>query len=261
MRNGGRVQGGWASRGRGNPSRPPRPSAASQFVYDDAASVPVRLKPQPITITAQGSHPLSHGPNGESILRFYPNFLDETEADAAFAELEASLPWAQREDRYGPQPRLTAWFGPYSYSYSRLTLAPSAVELPPLLRSIRERIEALLSGDGASFNSVLCNLYRDHRDSVDWHADDEPQLGANPLIASVSLGQQRLFLLRQRPPPDAADPMDFSLSQEVRCYLPHGSLLIMEGATQADWQHSLPKDYHDKGPRINLTYRTIYPPK
>jgi len=99
------------------------------------------------------------------------------------------------------------------------------------------------------FNSVLANLYRDGRDSMGWHSDDEPELGAQPAIASLSLGSTRRFVLKHRNDP----------SRKFALELPHGSLLLMRGATQANYRHALPRTARPVGPRINLTFRRIAP--
>jgi alkylated DNA repair dioxygenase AlkB len=100
---------------------------------------------------------------------------------------------------------------------------------------------------GAEFNAVLLNLYRDGRDGMGWHADDEPELGRNPVIASVSLGATRRFCLRHRRRRDL----------KLDLPLPHGSLLLMAGATQHHWLHALPKTQRPVGERINLTFRRV----
>jgi alkylated DNA repair dioxygenase AlkB len=94
---------------------------------------------------------------------------------------------------------------------------------------------------------VLLNLYRDGRDGMGWHADDEPELGRNPVIASVSLGAERRFCLRHRRRRDL----------KIDLPLPHGSLLCMSGATQHHWLHALPKTRRPAGERINLTLRQV----
>jgi alkylated DNA repair dioxygenase AlkB len=96
------------------------------------------------------------------------------------------------------------------------------------------------------FNSVLLNLYRDGRDSVSWHADNEPGLGRNPVIASISLGALRRFQMKHR-----------SSSRRLALELPHGSCLVMAGSTQHHWLHQVPKTARPVGPRINLTFRTM----
>ncbi|MDO7847965.1 alpha-ketoglutarate-dependent dioxygenase AlkB [Hymenobacter sp. M29] len=182
-------------------------------------------------------------------LLFDPGFLSETEAAALLASLSAEVAWEQRTIRlFGqqfPQPRLTAWYGSAEarYTYSGLTWEPRP--WTPTLLALRQRLE---TATGARFNSVLLNLYRDGRDSMGWHADDEPELGPAPTIASLSLGATRRFRLRPRSglvhPPLSVD-------------LASGSLLLMRGATQQHWQHALPKTTRPLGPRLNLTFRWV----
>lgn len=185
----------------------------------------------------------------EADLLFDACFLPPAEATALLTHLTADVAWEQRAIRmFGqelPQPRLTAWYGDPAarYTYSGLTWEPRP--WTAALRDLRQRVEAAA---GARFNSVLLNLYRDGRDSMGWHADDEPELGPAPVIASVSLGATRRFRLRPRPglqhPAQALD-------------LPAGSLLVMGGVTQRHWQHALPKTARPVGPRLNLTFRWV----
>ncbi|HYD94826.1 MAG TPA: alpha-ketoglutarate-dependent dioxygenase AlkB [Noviherbaspirillum sp.] len=144
------------------------------------------------------------------------------------------------------QPRLSAWHGDAGrgYSYSGVVLTPQPWT-PPLLR-IKADIE---QATGWHFNSVLLNLYRDERDSVGWHSDAEPELGSCPAIASLSLGETRSFRLRHKTRRD--------LKPVVAIDLDDGCLLLMAGPTQRCWQHSVPKESGTRGPRINLTFRTI----
>lgn len=144
-----------------------------------------------------------------------------------------------------PQPRLVAWYGDdaQSYTYSGITL--SALPWTSALLAIKGKVDALC---GSSFNSVLLNYYRDHRDSMGFHSDDEPELGPAPTIASVSFGETRPFVLKHRRRKDIAD---------VRIPLPSGSLLLMAGPTQANWRHGIPKQTKPCGPRVNLTFRNI----
>ncbi|MBZ3876228.1 Alpha-ketoglutarate-dependent dioxygenase alkB-like protein 3 [Sciurus carolinensis] len=101
----------------------------------------------------------------------------------------------------------------------------------PVLSTLKNRIEG---NTGHTFNSLLCNLYRNEKDSVDWHSDDEPSLGRCPVIASLSFGATRTFEMRKKPPPE--ENGDYTFVERVKIPLDHGTLLIMEGATQADWQ-------------------------
>lgn len=165
-------------------------------------------------------------------------------ADALFARLLERIAWraevALVMGRRIALPRLTAWYGEGTYSYSgiRNDPAPWTAELIQA-RAVAERCA------GAAFNAVLANLYRDGRDSVSWHADDEPAMGDAPVIASLSLGAVRRFRLRHKTIRDLAVGLD----------LPHGSCLVMAGATQRHWLHQLPKTARPVGPRINLTFR------
>ena len=112
---------------------------------------------------------------------------------------------------------------------------------------MRERLERTLD---VTFNSVLANLYRDGTDAMGWHSDAEPELGPAPVIASISLGAMRRFALKHRDDP----------ARKLTLELPHGSLLVMSGATQRHYRHALPRTTRPIGPRINLTFRRIVTP-
>jgi alkylated DNA repair dioxygenase AlkB len=180
----------------------------------------------------------------------WPAFLGGAAADRLMLQLRQELPW--RRDRvqvFGrahPIPRLHSWHGDGGarYRWSGLTQAPQA--WTPALTELRDQLEAHLD---CRFNSVLANLYRDGRDHMGWHADNEPELGPAPVIASISVGAERDFMLRYRGP---GEPVDTS-----RIALPHGSLLVMQGSTQQYWQHSLPRRLRVAEPRINLTFRNV----
>ena len=143
------------------------------------------------------------------------------------------------------QPRLIAWVGDpdRSYTYSGSKLVPTP--WTPLLTTLREAVQ---SASGAHFNSVLLNYYRNERDSMGYHSDDEKELGPQPVIASLSLGQPRSFVLKHRSDPTL---------KPVRIKLPSGSLLIMQGATQSHWKHGIDKQSRPCGARLNLTFRRI----
>ncbi|MCU0566091.1 MAG: alpha-ketoglutarate-dependent dioxygenase AlkB [Oculatellaceae cyanobacterium Prado106] len=177
---------------------------------------------------------------------FHPALFDAAESDRLFTTLLQETPWKQEDiTLYGQtmrQPRLTAWYGEASYTYSGLTLSPAP--WTATLSEIKTRIESL---SHLTFNSVLLNLYRNGNDSVSWHSDDEPELGKNPAIASVSFGATRRFMLRHK--------SDKSLKKAID--LPHGSFLLMRGETQHHWQHQIPKTAKLVQPRINLTYRVV----
>ncbi len=158
-------------------------------------------------------------------------------------------PWQQHDitlwGKTHPQPRLIAWYGDpgKAYSYSGVSLAP--LPWTATLRRLRGHIEDIT---GQAYNSVLLNYYRDQRDSMGMHSDDEPELGDEPAIASLSLGEPRTFVMKHRSRPDVAD---------CRFDLPSGSLLLMLGATQSYWKHGIPKRTRQLGPRVNLTFRDI----
>jgi len=164
------------------------------------------------------------------------------------ADLRHGIDWRDEEillfGRRVAVPRRVAWYGDpgASYTYSGTPHHPEP--WTPALTCTRDRVQELT---GARFNAVLLNLYRDGRDGMGWHADDEPELGPNPVIASVSLGATRRFCLRHR------------RRRDLRIDLPlaHGSLLLMSGATQHHWVHALPKTTAPVGERINLTFRWV----
>jgi alkylated DNA repair dioxygenase AlkB len=188
-------------------------------------------------------------PLDDGELGFCHAFLSAEEADRALAMLLAETLW--RHDQitvYGKQhwqPRLTAWIGDENsgYTYSGLALAPQP--WTPLLLTLKQRIERVTA---ARFNSVLLNLYRDGNDSVGWHSDNERELGPEPLIASLSLGQTRTFHLKHKRRKDL--PV-------LKIELTHGCLLVMQGATQRNYVHAVPKSAKPMLPRINLTFRTV----
>lgn len=146
-----------------------------------------------------------------------------------------------------PLPRLTAWYGDpnRSYTYSGITSHPIPWNRELLV--IKQQIEQATS---TAFNSVLMNWYRDGNDSMGWHADNEPSLGKNPIIASVSLGETRDFILRR----------NSDHSQKITIPLKHGTLLIMKDDIQDHWQHAIPKRKNIISSRINLTFRKIIEP-
>jgi len=170
------------------------------------------------------------------------------DADGMFERLLSEIPWKEHEvfvfGRWVHQPRLTAWFGdsdqPYHYSGNSLRPDPWT---PDLLK-IRDLCQQLA---GSRFNSALANLYRNGSDGIAWHADDERELGADPVIASVNLGQERRFDLRHR-----------ETGETVRVPLPHGSILVMSGPTQHHWLHQVAKSAKPMAARINLTFRMIH---
>jgi len=169
--------------------------------------------------------------------------------ESLLQELIDTTDWRQEQITvYGKpylQPRLSAWHGDLSYSYSGIRLEPEP--WTPTLLDIKARLEALT---GRQFNSVLLNYYRNHNDSMGMHSDDERELGRQPAIASLSLGEQRTFLLKHKSRKDL---------KTVKLALPPGSLLLMQGDTQRCWRHGINKERKPCGPRLNLTFRSIIP--
>jgi alkylated DNA repair dioxygenase AlkB len=161
------------------------------------------------------------------------------------AQLIADTPWrSEIVTVYGKQhlqPRLTAAYGDAPYTYSGLTIHP--LPWTPLLLSIKAAVEEACA---CTFNSVLLNYYRDERDSMGMHSDDERELGRNPAVASVSFGATRTFILRHK-----------ASKQTIRLDLTDGCLLLMAGALQHQWQHGINKLTKSIGARINLTFRSI----
>lgn len=182
-------------------------------------------------------------------LLYSEQWLDAAEASRLFEILRESVAWREEDivlfGRRYRQPRLVAWYGDpgaiYTYSGNRLQPLPW---IEPLL-DLRHRIERAA---GACFNSVLLNLYRNERDAMGWHSDDERELGPEPVIASLSLGQAREFQLRHR------QRREWPIE---RIRLGHGSLLVMAGTTQQYWKHQVRRERAPLGARINLTFRRI----
>ena len=180
-------------------------------------------------------------------LRYAPDWLPAELADELLATLRDAVPWETHRirlfGRWVDSPRLSCWMGDaeaaYTYSGARFEPHP----WPATLRELRRRLADEL---GCEFNSVLANRYRDGRDCMGWHSDNEASLGPEPVIASVSLGASRRFVLKHR---QAAPKLELSLS--------HGSLLLMGGETQANYRHALPRTAKPVGERINLTFRRI----
>ena len=198
----------------------------------------------PRTASAERGAPANLLPCDGAVF-LYPDALPQADADRLFSELRGGIEWRQEVatlmGRRVAIPRLTAWHGAAGYVYSGIRMTPLPWTAP--LLELKAVVEALA---GEQFNSVLLNLYRDGRDSVSWHADNEPGLGRDPVIASLSLGAVRRFQLKHRRRPE-----------RLTLDLPHGSCLVMAGATQHHWLHQLPKTARPVGPRINLTFRRL----
>jgi alkylated DNA repair dioxygenase AlkB len=189
------------------------------------------------------------GADGCAVTYFASLFAGD-ESRELLAELLRTTAWQQdRITLYRKSialPRLTAWYGDpgLAYTYSGIRMEPRAWS--PALRSVKARVEALC---GQAFTSVLLNQYRHGQDGMAWHSDDEPELGTDPLIASVSFGATRRFRLRRKPHAKGSRPLAVDLLT--------GSCLVMSGRTQALWEHALAKTRKPVGPRVNLTFRQI----
>ena len=178
---------------------------------------------------------------------YYPNIYSSSEADKLYKVLLEQVSWQQDTIKvFGKnylQPRLTAF-----YSENEKTLNYSNISMRPHpffkeLNNIKNKAQEITS---EFFTSCLLNLYRDGKDSNGWHADDEKELGINPVIASVSLGEARMFHFKHK-----------TKSLKHKILLEHGSMLLMKGQTQHYWLHQIPKTKRQIGSRINITFRTV----
>ncbi len=170
-------------------------------------------------------------------------------ADQVLNKLITETPWRTESivlwGKKYLQPRLIAWFADTGihYTYSKIRLDP--LPWTDLLNGIRQEVERAAK---TPFNSVLVNYYRNQHDSMGLHSDDEPELGPNPVIASLSVGDPRIFILKHRVRKDL---------KTIRITLNSESLLVMQGNTQENWRHGIPKERHPCGARVNLTFRQI----
>jgi alkylated DNA repair dioxygenase AlkB len=188
-------------------------------------------------------------PMPDADVSFMHGFCQPPHSLALLHTLQQEIAWNQETitlwERQRLQPRLSAWYGDPGkrYTYSGTTFHPHP--WTPTLLEIKRDVEA---ATGHTFNSVLLNLYRDEHDSVAWHSDHEREFGDDPVIASLSLGETRVFRFRHKIRKDL---------KRVELALTDGSLLLMAGSTQRCWQHAIDKERRPCGPRINLTFRTI----
>lgn len=187
-------------------------------------------------------------------LIYFRSFYDTATADQLFESIHRDTPWRHEYIQVAGlqrlQPRLSAWYGDpeATYSYSGLSLQP--LEWTPTLAQIKHDISVRAQVHvHSTFNSVLLNYYRDQHDSMGWHSDDEPELGPQPVIASLTLGCPRIFELKHKS------------RAKLRYQIPleHGSVLIMAGETQRHWLHAIAKEQQFCRPRLNLTFRQIFP--
>ena len=185
-------------------------------------------------------------PNAE--IEYTPAFFNTEESRKLFEAIYHQTNWIEEDIRvYGKvykQPRLTAFYANnnITYGYSNISMSPQPFS--PVLKAIKIKIE---KATGTTFSSCLLNLYRDGQDSNGWHADDEKELGKNPVIASVSLGTERFFHLKHKN----------IKTLKHKLTLQNGSLLLMKGETQHHWLHQIPKTKKLIDKRINLTFRLL----
>lgn len=184
--------------------------------------------------------------NGEVFL--FDSFFTAQESKEIFAELLEGIEWKQDHmtiyNKKVNLPRLTAWYGNDGKCYTYSGIVNGPLPWTDLLLDIKQFVEDRLD---LYFNSALLNLYRNESDGIGWHSDNEPELGINPVIASLSFGGSRIFQFRHK---------KFS-KEKVSENLQNGSLLLMQGETQANWLHRLSKSAGYCQPRINITFRKI----
>jgi alkylated DNA repair dioxygenase AlkB len=207
-----------------------------------AITDPLRLSPRISVARTTLAGMRREGPN---CVDYWPGWVGDHRS--LLDQLRDAISWEQPAitlfGRTVPVPRLTAWMGDAAYSYSGIVNQP--IPWPSALAAIRARLEREL---GVNFNSCLANLYRDGSDSMGFHSDDEPELGPEPTIASISLGARRRFVLRHR------------VSQERWSWdLGAGDLLVMRDESQRDYAHAVPRTARRVGPRMNLTFREFHP--
>ncbi len=184
----------------------------------------------------------------DGAVRYWPAAFSPAETSRLFAGLRHEVAWQQEQvlifGRWRQVPRLVAWYGDAGASYTYSGTSHEPLPWTEEVAMLRKRVEVLT---GHVFNGVLLNLYRDGRDGMGWHADNEPELGSEPVVASISFGAPRRFTLKHKR----------RKTEKVELLLEDGSVLLMSGATQANWLHSVPKTSKQVGERINLSFRHI----
>jgi alkylated DNA repair dioxygenase AlkB len=205
----------------------------------DDATVVSRL--EPTTMDTSSELP--------EVFRWLPGWLEPAEAGRLLELLLAEIPWEDHVvtivGRQVPVPRRVAFYGPFPYTYSGIV--HPARPPPAVVAKLRDRIESV---SGHPFNSVLMNLYRSGSDSVSWHSDDDYPHGGHPAVASLSLGETRRFRIAHKRRADERYAIDLTA----------GGLLLMDGTSQLDYRHALPKSAKATGVRINLTFRHMTAP-
>src|SRR5262249_37028274 len=177
----------------------------------------------------------------EGKLLYEAAFYTPAEADALFTWLRENIPWRQESVHGRPLPRLNAWFSAAGLRYSYSGVSHQGSGWTPELAEIKQRVEAAA---GAAFNSLLLNRYRDGRDSIGFHTDAEPELGQDPVVATLSFGSERELVLKHK-----------GTKERIPFRLGHGSLLVMAGTSQHHWLHAVPKIDAAGGGRVSLTFR------
>ena len=184
-----------------------------------------------------------------AVFRWLPGWIEPGEAGRLFEALLVEIPWEDHAvtiaGRKVPVPRRVAYYGPFPYAYSGI-VHPARV-LPPVIAALRARIEDVTA---RPFNTVLMNLYRTGSDSVSWHSDDDYPHGGHPAVASLSLGDTRRFRIAHKRRAGERYAIDLTA----------GGLLLMDGSSQLDYRHALPKSAKAVGARINLTFRHMAAP-
>ena len=187
----------------------------------------------------------------DGIANYCGKILSSEEANQYFELLMQNIQWENDElvffGKHVTTKRKVAWYGNSEYLYTYSNATKRALAWTKELSELKQIVEELAAG-GIKFNSCLLNLYHNGNEGMGWHSDDEKSLGKNnTTIASLSFGAERKFSFKHK-----------QTKQTVSLVLEHGSLLIMKGATQSNWLHSLPKSKNIGQPRINLTFRTIH---
>jgi alkylated DNA repair dioxygenase AlkB len=186
--------------------------------------------------------------NKDDTVNYYGKILSSKEADQYFDSLMRNIQWEKDEliffGKHVTTKRKVAWYGDSEYLYTYSSTTKRALDWTRELFELKQIVEKYAE---TKFNSCLLNLYHDGNEGMGWHSDDEKPLGKNNTIASLSFGAERKFSFKNK-----------QTKQIVSLVLEHGSLLIMKGATQSNWLHSLPKSKNITQSRINLTFRTIH---
>jgi len=173
--------------------------------------------------------------------------IPQASADLYYNKLLEDIAWQHDEayifGKHFITPRKVAWYGDAAYAYTYSNATKTALPWTPELLELKALAGRLT---GTEYNSCLLNLYHNGSEGMAWHSDDERALGPDTTIASISLGAERNFLFKHK-----------QTGQRIAVLLEHGSLLVMAGATQSHWLHRLPPTKKIKGPRVNLTFRTI----